>query len=337
MHGQHRTVHRRPNGLVGRLCRIAGRYAREVRRQVQIPCGAQCNEPCRRLAVRFLAASRRRHGWFPCRRHRPPPRPPRSTVSSARFRRVPAARNARPTPTIVRFKGYQIGSWLPRPRALAPARRLPPSTPSTPDATPGARPPAACPSPHFSPGRFVGVKKLMGFKKLTATPTITPIADCAGRARPRFAREALAGLLAPCVHGPCTHGPVRARAPSTIGPAMLSVPSARSEERVRTEPKSSAAPVRARIITAPGEKCGLARHKDVPPNSVAQATELVSKTKPRFVLLLIKPMDGLDQSDKDRVVQTFPGSALGVIGPLDVGAVSECLQYALDSPMIVLP
>ena len=33
---------------------------------------------------------------------------------------------------------------------------------------------------------------------------------------------------------------------------MLSVASARSKERVRTEPKSSA------IITAPGEKCGLA-------------------------------------------------------------------------------
>ena len=197
MHGQHRTVHRRPNGLVGRLCRIAGRYAHEVRRQVQIPCGAQCNEPCRRLAVRFLAASRRRHGWFPCRRHRPPPRSPRSTVSSARFRRVPAARNARPTPTIVRFKGYQIGSWLPRPRALAPARRLPPSTPSTPDATPGARPPAACPSPHFSPGRFVGVKKLMGFKKLTATPTITPIADCAGRARPALRAGGPRGSFGP--------------------------------------------------------------------------------------------------------------------------------------------
>ena len=49
-------------------------------------------------------------------------------------------------------------------------------------------------------------------------------------------------------------GPVRARAPSTVVPAMLSVASARSKERVRTGPKSSA------IITAPGEKCGLARH-----------------------------------------------------------------------------
>ena len=46
-------------------------------------------------------------------------------------------------------------------------------------------------------------------------------------------------------------GPVRARAPSTVVPAMLSVASARSKERVRTGPKSSA------IITAPGEKCGL--------------------------------------------------------------------------------
>ena len=42
-------------------------------------------------------------------------------------------------------------------------------------------------------------------------------------------------------------GPVRARAPSTVVPAMLSVAS------TRTGPKSSA------IITAPGEKCGLAR------------------------------------------------------------------------------
>ena len=41
-------------------------------------------------------------------------------------------------------------------------------------------------------------------------------------------------------------GPVRAHAPSTVVPAMLSVAS------TRTEPKSSA------IITAPGEKCGLA-------------------------------------------------------------------------------
>ena len=40
-------------------------------------------------------------------------------------------------------------------------------------------------------------------------------------------------------------GPVRARAPSTVVPAMLSVAS------TRTGPKSSA------IITAPGEKCGL--------------------------------------------------------------------------------
>ena len=42
-------------------------------------------------------------------------------------------------------------------------------------------------------------------------------------------------------------GPVRAHAPSTVVPAMLSVAS------TRTEPKSSA------IITAPGEKCGLAK------------------------------------------------------------------------------
>ena len=83
------------------------------------------------------------------------------------------------------------------PGALAPARRLPPSTPSTPDATPGARPPAACPSPHFSPGRFVGVKKLMGFKKLTATPTITPIADCAGRARPALRAGGPRGSFGP--------------------------------------------------------------------------------------------------------------------------------------------
>ena len=52
-------------------------------------------------------------------------------------------------------------------------------------------------------------------------------------------------------------GPVRAlkrvgaRATSTVVPAMLSVASARSKERVRTEPKSSA------IIGATGEKCGL--------------------------------------------------------------------------------
>ena len=47
----------------------------------------------------------------------------------------------------------------------------------------------------------------------------------------------------PCPRG--SFGPVRAHAPSTVGPAMLSVAS------TRTGPKSSA------IITAPGEKCGL--------------------------------------------------------------------------------
>ena len=40
----------------------------------------------------------------------------------------------------------------------------------------------------------------MGFKKLTAMSMIVPIADCAGRARLRFAQETLAGLLAPCAH-----------------------------------------------------------------------------------------------------------------------------------------
>ena len=74
---------------------------------------------------------------------------------------------------------------------------------------------------------------------------IVPMADCAGRA--------LAGLLAPCTHGPCTHGPCRARAPSTVVPAMLSVASTRTCPLCTTGPKSSA------IITAPGEKCGLAR------------------------------------------------------------------------------
>ena len=62
-----------------------------------------------------------------------------------------------------------------------------------------------------------------------------------------------------CRFGPCLRacklrwprprgspGPVRARTPSNMGPAMLSVAS------TRTEPGSSA------IITAPGEKCGLA-------------------------------------------------------------------------------
>ena len=63
-------------------------------------------------------------------------------------------------------------------------------------------------------------------------------------------------------------GPVRAHAPwpscegraprapglkAPVGPAMLSVAS------TRTRPKSSNAPARARIITAPGEKCGLAK------------------------------------------------------------------------------
>ena len=48
----------------------------------------------------------------------------------------------------------------------------------------------------------------------------------------------------PCPRG--SFGPVHAHAPSTVGPAMLSVAS------TRTGPKSSA------IITAPGEKCGLA-------------------------------------------------------------------------------
>ena len=74
---------------------------------------------------------------------------------------------------------------------------------------------------------------------------IVPMADCAGRA--------LAGLLAPCTHGPCTHGPCRARAPSTVVPAMLSVASTRTCPLCTTGPKSSA------IITAPGEKCGLTR------------------------------------------------------------------------------
>ena len=77
-------------------------------------------------------------------------------------------------------------------------------------------------------------QKLLGLTKLTAMSMIVPIADCAGRA--------LAGLPRP--RG--SFGPVRARAPSTVVPAMLSVAS------TRTGPKSSA------IITAPGEKCGLA-------------------------------------------------------------------------------
>ena len=52
----------------------------------------------------------------------------------------------------------------------------------------------------------------------------------------------------PCPRG--SFGPVRAHAPSTVGPAMLSVAS------TRTGPNSSA------IITAPGEKCGLAARPD---------------------------------------------------------------------------
>ena len=85
---------------------------------------------------------------------------------------------------------------------------------------------------------LLGVKRAHGFKKLTAMPTIVAVADCAGRA--------LAGLLAPC-----THGHVHAHAPSTVGPAMLSVASTRTCPLCTTGPKSSA------IITAPGEKCGL--------------------------------------------------------------------------------
>jgi hypothetical protein len=46
-------------------------------------------------------------------------------------------------------------------------------------------------------------------------------------------------------------GPVCAHATSTVGPAMLSVAS------THTEPKSSIAPARARIIAATGEKSGL--------------------------------------------------------------------------------
>ena len=48
-------------------------------------------------------------------------------------------------------------------------------------------------------------------------------------------------------------GPVRAHATSNVVPAMLSVAS------TRTEPKSSNAPARARIIAATGEISGLAR------------------------------------------------------------------------------
>ena len=50
---------------------------------------------------------------------------------------------------------------------------------------------------------------------------------------------------------------VRAHAPSTVGPAMLSVASTRTCPLCTTGPKSSA------IITAPGEKCGLlpCRHR----------------------------------------------------------------------------
>ena len=50
----------------------------------------------------------------------------------------------------------------------------------------------------------------------------------------------------------------------------------------------------SRLSTPPGDaietarealtRASLARHRDVPPNSVAQATEFVSKTKPRFCL-----------------------------------------------------
>ena len=74
---------------------------------------------------------------------------------------------------------------------------------------------------------LVGVKKLLGFTSLTAMSMIVPMADCAGRARPRFAREALAGLLAPCTRAVYTRA-VRARAPSTVVPAMLSVASTRT-------------------------------------------------------------------------------------------------------------
>ena len=48
---------------------------------------------------------------------------------------------------------------------------------------------------------------------------------------------------------------VRAHAPSTVGPAMLSVASTRTCPLCTTGPKSSA------IITAPGEKCGLVARK----------------------------------------------------------------------------
>ena len=47
--------------------------------------------------------------------------------------------------------------------------------------------------PAFLTRPLVGVKKLLGFTSLTAMSMIVPMADCAGRA--------LAGLLAPCVHG----------------------------------------------------------------------------------------------------------------------------------------
>ena len=91
----------------------------------------------------------------------------------------------------------------------------------------GCVPREALPSPHFSPGRLSASKRLLGFTRFDR--------DVDDRAD--------GGLRWPCPRG--SFGPVRARAPSTVGPAMLSVAS------TRTEPKSSA------IITAPGEKCGL--------------------------------------------------------------------------------
>ena len=54
-------------------------------------------------------------------------------------------------------------------------------------------------------GPLVGVEKLLGFTGLTAMSMIVPMADCAGRARPRFARRP-SRVFWPRVHtGPCAH------------------------------------------------------------------------------------------------------------------------------------
>ena len=100
---------------------------------------------------------------------------------------------------------------------------------------------------------LVGVKKLLGFTKLTAIADDR--ADCGLRwPRPRRSFGPVYTRARACARAPSSGAfsrGARGACPSQDwSPAMLSV-GERDATVVRTEPKSSA------IITAPGEKCGL--------------------------------------------------------------------------------